>query len=187
MFRRFVCMLSAAGILIMASFPAVAAEGEGRITVYPENGTGLVSGGQVTLHRIGSFTPEGIALTDGLADWMIREEELTDRELLRWVLDSPRKEGRMQPVAQETGAVFDALDAGIYLISQNTAARGYEKFPSFLVRISEQDGWSATVTPPVIRSGESPRTADRPAPIWGAMGIGFSVTMLMILMDKGKK
>ena len=40
--------------------------------------------------------------------------------------------------------------------------------------------------PKLIYVGEQPRTADRPAPIIGAMGIGLSAAVLMVLADRRK-
>ena len=41
--------------------------------------------------------------------------------------------------------------------------------------------------PKIIHTGPPPNTADHPAPIIGAMGIGLSVAVLMVLVDEHKK
>jgi len=187
MFRKIVCILSAAGVLAVTGIPARATRRLGSLCVIPAWCETEISGGYVTVHPVGEPVSGGYALTDGLADWIVWEDELDSELVLHLAEQKQLRDGLTGQVTPEKGAIFPELEAGLYLVSQTEAAEGYSAFSPFLVSIPAGDMWDLTMRPDVILLGESPRTGDRPAPIVAAMGISFSVAMLMILVDKHKK
>ena len=185
MLRRIVCLLGAACMVLWVAVPAHAAENRGVITVIPQWNNSPLTGGTVALYRVGSVVAEGFQLTDGLANWTVQEEERTSSILLNW-LEGNVKKGLMIPVGED-GACFSGLREGVYLIRQTEAPEGYQKFSPLLVQLPDSDSWEIIVRPQVIRDTEIPETGDHPAPIIGAMGIGLSAAVLMVLVDERKK
>ena len=187
MFRKIVCILSAAGVLAATGMPARAAERRGSLNVLPVWCETVIYGGCVTVYPVGKPVSGGYVLTDGLADWVVWEEEIDSDFVLSWALEKHQTSGMTKQVVPGEGAFFPELNTGLYLVSQTKAAESYSAFSPFLVSIPCEDVWDLTAKPSVISLGESPRTGDQPAPIVGAMGISFSVAMLMVLVDKHKK
>lgn len=187
MFRKFVCILSAAGVLALVGLPARAEQELGSICVIPDWCEIPVTGGTVTVQNVGKPVQGGYTVTDGLADWMVWEDELGSDMVLNLALANKQAAGATNPVERGMGAVFQGLEAGVYLISQKEAAEGYSAFAPFLMVVPSVSGWNLTASPDVISLGESPKTGDHPAPIIAAMGISFLVTVLMILVDRLKK
>ena len=128
-----------------------------------------------------------IVLTDGLADWLVEEKTLLSEEWISWLSQHTDERKQTAGVSSENGAVFENLKAGIYLVEQTAYNAEYLPFHSFLQMIPENGQWNLTVSPRMISAGEPPKTADRPAPIVGAMGIGFSAAILMVMVDNRKK
>ncbi len=187
MFRRILCILSAAGMLLVVGHPAVAAEQRGTVSVYAQWGGQTVSGGSMTIYRMGEAVAGGYALTDGLATWTLWDRELETGEFRNWILELPRTGGVTQKLEGKEGAVFRNLEDGLYLLVQEKPAAGFLTAEPVMLRIPDGEQWSIQVAVPLMRDGESPKTGDHPAPIIGAMGLGFSITMLMLFLDERKK
>ena len=168
------CMMMAMGIR------AKAAEQMGTLQVIPTWCGQPVSGGRVAISRVGMIGEGRIILTDGLANWHVDASELRTGEWIGWL-------SQHTAVCVETGAVFENLETGIYLVEQTESEENHMPFSSFFQRIPDNGCWNLTVRPKRIYSGEPPRTADHPAPIIGAMGIGLSAAILMVLSDNRKK
>ena len=163
-----------------------AAEMTGRITVQPQWCGEPVQGGVVSVVHVGEETSQGYALTDGLANWNVEAGELDDRQWIAWLAQHRRKEEIISSVGEE-GAVFEELDPGVYLIRCMEQINGNTSFLPFLMTVPSEGNWDLAANPKLLYSGESPRTGDRPAPIIGAMGIGLSAAILMVLVDEHKK
>ncbi len=185
MLRKIICLLGAACVVLSVGVTATAAEHLGAVTVTPVWAGRPVTGGTVQLFRVGSAVAEGFQLTDGLANWIVKEEEGTNRELLNRLAENV-EEGLCSTV-EETGAQFAGLTEGVYLITQREAAEGYDVFSPFLVQLPAGDSWEIAVRPQTVRDSENPQTGDHPAPIIGAMGLGLSAAVLMVLVDERKK
>lgn len=186
MFRKIICTLFALLSLPMLTVPGRASRQEGSIRVCPDWGGDMVSGGSVTLYRVGEPVVGGYRLTDGLADWTVWEEDVFSREVRDWLLGQNPSGGICVEVAPITGALFSGLAAGLYLAVQDHPAPGFAVFSPVLIGLPQDGFWDIGLNPQVIRDTESPQTGDHPAPIIGAMGIGFSVAALMVLLDSRK-
>lgn len=183
--RRIICFLGAACIMLSLGPVAGAAEPRGSVAVLPECAGIPVSGGMVELRRVGSAVAEGFQLTEGLANWTVKEEEGASRSLLTWLAENAR--GGTVQKAEGACARFSGLEAGVYLLTQAEAPEGYQGFSPVLVQLPQGDSWEITISPALFREGENPRTGDHPAPIIGAMGIGLSAAVLMVLVEERRK
>ena len=176
-----ICMMMAIGIRVKAAEPM------GILQVIPTWCGQPVSGGRVAISRVGMIGEGRIILTDGLANWYVDESELGSEEWIGWLSQHTDEMEQQTSVCGENGAVFENLETGIYLVKQTESEENHIPFSSFFQRIPDNGCWNLTVCPKLIYSGEPPRTADYPAPIIGAMGIGLSAAILMVLSDKRKK
>lgn len=184
MLRRCICLMWAVVVASVMGMEVRAGEQTGSARIVPTWCGQTVEGGIVSLRRVGRKTAEGYELTDGLANWCTKEE-LQEEEWIPWLISNTRAE-RILKQAENTGAFFEGLEAGIYLVEQTESPEAFRPFEPFLVSIPE-DGWDIVRNPAMIYNGESPKTGDHPAPIIGAMGIGLSVAVLMVLVDERKR
>lgn len=182
MFRKIICTLSVLVPLVLA-VPAQASARTGSIRICPDWGGDLVGGGAVTLYRVGEPVTGGYRLTDGLADWTVWESDALSEEVKNWVLNQNLSGGRREEIPL-TGALFSSLAEGLYLAVQEETAPGFMPFSPFLLRLPEEGFWDLTVNPQIGQITEPPKTADHPAPIIGAMGLGLSAAVLMVLIDR---
>lgn len=172
MHRRIVCLLFAVGILMMGAIPAYAAE-EGKIQVSPQRGGMLVSGGEVTLYRVGEAVEGGYRLSAGVADWIVEESEVYNPEVAQWIARSTTAEGTTKPLGECGSVTFTGLGAGVYLIVQSKAAPGYAAFSPYLVVLPLAGAeWEAATYPKVDKiPEETPKTADPMTVLTGAAGM----------------
>lgn len=176
MLRKCVCL-----VLVVWFFPMLqVSAAEGSVRIIPTWAGEPVTGGTVSIRRIGENAGNRIILTDGLAQWYVQAEEI---RMGCWNLEGI---GQIEtrPVEDGQGAFFDGLEEGAYWVTQETAASGYLEFHPFLLTVPDGGRWSLEYRPDAVRLGEPPQTGDHPAPIIGAMGIGLSVAFLMVLADK---
>lgn len=174
-------------IAMMMVVKVEAAQQVGMLQVIPTWCSQPITEGTVSVSWVGMKTEDGVLLTDGLANWYVDEQELQSEEWVSWLAQHTEGEKRMVTVTSEFGAVFEDLEEGIYLVEQPESGEHHLPFSSFLQTIPDNGYWNMTVRPKLIYSGEPPKTADRPAPIIGAMGIGLSAAILMVLADQRKK
>lgn len=176
--------------ICMAMIMAVkveAAQQVGMLQVIPTWCSKPIAEGAVSVSRVGMKTEDGVLLTDGLANWYVDAGELQSEDWVSWLAQHTEGKRQLVTVTPESGAVFEDLEAGIYLVEQHESGEHHLPFSSFLQTIPEDGHWNVTVRPKLIYAGEPPKTADRPAPLIGAMGIGLSAAILMVLADQRKK
>ena len=176
MLRKCICLICVLWILPLTQGFAAG----GSIQIMPVWAGEPVSGGTVAIRKIGRIGETGIVLTDGLADWCVDADEILAGH---WDLGEI---GQMQikTVEEGMGAVFEELEEGVYLISNETISPCFFPFSSFLLSLPDGTEWNVVRKPELVRNEESPKTGECHAPIIGAMGIGFSVAFLMVLLDK---
>lgn len=172
--------------MVMGMLLPVKAVETGSIQIRPVWGGNRIVGGEVCISRVGERTASGFRITDGLADWIVSEQEAFSGS---WI-DCLEKQGQpamIRPVETESGALFPDMPDGLYLVRQPRSAPEFMAFRPFLLSIPEGEQWEVIREVPLIRDGEVPLTGDRHVPLLGAMGIGFSVALLMVLTDQRKK
>ena len=81
----------------------------------------------------------------------------------------------------------EGVGIGLYLVRQAESAPEFMAFRPFLVSVPEGEQWDVIRQVPLTHIAEAPRTGDRHVPLLGAMGIGFSVALLMVMADQRKK
>lgn len=176
-----ICMMMAMGVKVKATNQV------GTLQVIPTWCEQPIAEGMVSVSWVGMKTEDGVLLTDGLANWYVDEGALRSEDWISWLAQHTEGKKQLAAVCSEFGAVFENLEAGIYLVEQTESSKNHMPFSSFLQSIPDQGSWNMTIRPKLIYSGESPKTADRPAPIIGAMGLGLSAAILMVLLDGRKK
>lgn len=187
MTRKFSCILWAICMTLVMAGRVEAVQQVGVLQVIPAWCSQPITEGTVCVSWVGMKTEDGVLLTDGLANWYVDEKELQSDEWVSWLAQHTEGKKQRVTVMPESGAVFEDLEAGIYLVEQTETGEHHLPFSSFLQAIPEDGHWNITVRPKLIYTGEPPKTADRPAPIIGAMGIGLSAAILMVLADSRKK
>ena len=187
MARKCGCILWAICMTMVMAGRVEAAQQVGMLQVIPTWCSKPIAEGTVSVSWVGMKTEDGVLLTDGLANWYVDEEELQSEEWVSWLAQHTEGKKQLATVTTESGAVFENLEAGIYLVEQPESGEQHLPFSSFFQTIPDNGYWNMTIRPKLIYSGEPPKTADRPAPIIGAMGIGLSAAILMVLADQRKK
>ena len=185
MHSRWMGFVSAVCMVMGLLIPVQAAE-TGSLQVVPVWGGKQIVGGKVSLSRVGDKTSEGFRITDGLADWIVPEQEVFSGSWTNW-LEQQAKDSVVRPVEQGTGAVFIDIPEGLYLVRQPQSAPEFMTFRPILLSVPDGEQWDVIRQVPLIHNVEAPMTGDRHVPLVGAMGIGFSVAVLMVLVDKRKK
>lgn len=185
MFRRIICTFWALAVAGALRVPAQAAQ-TGSIRILPKCGNEILSDGSILLYRVGIPQEGGYRVTDGLADWTIWTEDIYSEEVKQWILKQERKEGILGEAVNGKGVMFSDLVPGLYLAVQQIPAPGYFAFSPQLVEVPEEENWKIEKSISVMRDAPIPQTSDRPAPIIGAMGLGFAITLLMLMIDQRK-
>ena len=186
MHRRWICFIVGISAVLSASVTVYASQPVGSLQIIPQWGGKTVSGGSLTICRVGAKVENGFQLTDGLANWTIAQEDLEGEDWAGWIA---QHSGRQQPgdPAPDGSVWFRNLREGVYLVCQQEPVDQFREVKPFLVEIPQGDAWNICRIMKMFYEGESPHTGDHPAPILGAMGIGLSAAVLMVLGDKHRK
>lgn len=121
---------------------------KGSVTVTMHCGNTVVSGGTVTLYRVGKVSEQDVNYSftpvDAFADCDVDFKEVQSSDLAGKLQDYAEKHeitGTTKPVGSDGTAVFANLELGLYLLVQNDAAKGYNKAVPFLIGVPNiQDG-----------------------------------------------
>ncbi len=179
--RRFLALLAAAILLCAMSLTAFAHEvpdlsRKGSIQLTMRQGTTPVSGGSVTLYRVGAVQEEDgnyrFVLTSDFAGSKVSLEELQSAQLAKTLAGYAGKQGLTgitQEVDRQGKVSFADLDLGLYLLVQNKAAKGYQKAAPFLVSVPmEEEGalsYDVDASPKVeIEKEPEPTSTTPPTP-----------------------
>lgn len=187
MIRKCICMLGVIWIVMILLLPVKGVDRKGSLRVMPMWGGEQILGGEVSICLVGCKTEDGYLLTDGLANWSVSEKEVLTGNWISWLSERTAGRGICNPIEPGGGAEFTGLQEGLYLVQQLDAPEGFDAFHPFVVAIPENGEWNVYKEPEMVCLGESPQTGDRPAPIIGAMGLGLSAVLLMIVVDERKK
>lgn len=115
---------------------------KGSISISLSSDGNTVSGGNVTIYHIATLSrsDEGyvFSMTDDFTNSNILLDVITSREtakeFLKYAVDN-EIDGITESVDGNGNAAFDELELGLYLMAQNEAAEGFEKFEPFIISV----------------------------------------------------
>lgn len=160
-----------------------------------------VSGGKLTLYRVGDIQEEdgnySFALTKAFAASGVALENIQSPETAKKLSDyALRKSVKgLTKEIEENGAVdFEDLQTGLYLLVQRKAAEGYHRVTPFLVTVPMADtqGYayevdaSPKVSPITVKpeNPEQPRTGQSGWPIWTFLLSGAALATLIYMKKR---
>ena len=187
MLRKILCILSAVSMFAYTAVSSQAGGITGSIRVVPHWIGRDAAEEKVALYRIGDVTSHGYRITDGLADWILYQQEITTDDFLQWALEQPWECVNECIIQRGEGAFFHNLTEGLYMVVQKQPSDGREIFRPFLITLSAQNGMDIVFYPGASQLTESPQTGDYPLPIFAAMLLSIGAVALMILAENRKK
>jgi len=148
MMKKLIILLMAALLLLSAAVTACAIEApdrdrKGSLTLVLEQEGKKLSGGTMTVFRVGQIVYEDsawtFALIPELRDSDIDLEDLTDAQLAKQ-LDRLIKEKKLPGITvpvEKGRAVFEELTPGLYLVNQEKACEGFAPINPFLISLPQ--------------------------------------------------
>lgn len=174
--KRLPALLLAAALLLAMNVTAYAHEAPdlertGTITVTLRCGETVISGGTLTLYRVGDIVEDdgnyGFALSGVFAESGLTLEDVQSPELAQALAEyADKAEGVTVDVDKNGKAVF-AVEPGLYLLVQSKAAEGYTPAAPFLISMPnwENDRYHYEVdASPKVSVQKAPAVSPTPAP-----------------------
>lgn len=156
----------------------------GMVIIVPSCGGDGILEGKVRLYHVAEPVEGGYTLTDGLANWFVRDQEAISVDFAKWIINRKKEAGITKTVNLQ-GAVFRGLKPGIYLAEQKEAAQGYYPFNPFLLTVG-QEGETVYAYPKVTL--EVPKTGDSIMPLlYFCSMILSSAGILVCICFNGKR
>ena len=159
-----------------------------------------VSGGELTLYRVGEIKEENgdysFVLTEDFVASKVSLDYVQSPEIAGKLADFARRQkipGQLKKIDSEGKAEFQNLKPGLFLLIQNKAAQGYQCAKPFLVSLPmlESDRYSYHLdASPKVSPGPQP---DEPEPpktgqsAWASWTFGFSAAALIGLTQWKKR
>ena len=152
MVKRIFALITALVVLSAFSVCAFAheipdPERKGSITITVTYKDEPVSGGSLTLYKVGNVALDGgdfiFVFTEDFADCPVSIEEINSSELpeaLAKIADEKNLEGITEWINPKGQVSFSGLEIGLYLAVQHHAAPGFSKISPFLVSVPYYDG-----------------------------------------------
>ena len=188
MVRRLAWVLIAAVIAAGLGIPVSAAERTGTIRISMDYGKNGTDGGEVALYLVAEPLDTGYRLGEAYGGGIIRKEDACSPELALWLADRKIADGVLQKLDPQGTAEFTGLEEGLYLVLQTTAPQGWYCAAPFLVPVPLDGQWEVLAYPKnSVLLTESPKTRQRPMPLFAAMGLVLSGTGLYFCMEKLRK
>lgn len=208
--KKLMALLTA--LLLLGCFPVGAMAGEsvdmerkGSITVTMRIGEKPVSGGSLTLYRVGEVQGDGFRLTGSFQNFPGSLDDIGSPELAKELAEYGKNfPGRTKTVGEDGSVCFDNLVVGLYLVVQKTAAKGYSKVAPFLVSVPylsdgkyvydvdagskmELEKEPEPTNPPTWPKGNIPQTGQLWWPIPLLVVGGLSFLVIGVLRYRGDK
>lgn len=145
--RKLFALLVSMALLCTMGVTALAHEAvdmtrEGSISVTMREGETPVPGGGMTLYRVGAVTQNngdyGFVLTGDFTESQISLKNVSDPELAAALAAYAREQklsGDTRQIGGDGMAVFTGLEVGLYLLVQETPAKGFRAASPFLVSV----------------------------------------------------
>lgn len=179
------CTIALAFVLL---FPVQAVWGDGVLLVLPHKDGKPIKGGSITLYHVGTPGEGGYHLTDGLANWMVRDTDACSTEFAQWIVSRLDSSGITIPVKNDKGVEFSGLEAGLYLVMQTECAPLCKPFSPFLVSLpAEGNQWYLEAKPKVdADTGENPDTGEGKIPLFLTL-LPISLGAISLFLGKIQK
>ena len=194
-------------IMYMLSLPVAARElpdlnQEGNIRIQMRYAGEPVSGGELTIYRVGDIKEDdgnfNFVLADQFSPSKVSLEKVYSPATADKLADYAAQQdiaGSTKKISKEGMIDFQNLQPGLYLLVQHRAAQGYYCVNSFLVSIplAEGDGYSydvdaspkvSPVAKPQSGNSEQPKTGQSVWPVWA---FSLSAAALAILLLRRKR
>ena len=170
---------------------------KGSITVTMRYDGKAISGGAMTLHRVGEIQEDDgnyhFVLTAEYADSGITLENVQSAATAKKLADFTKQhslQGVYQEIATDGTAQYANLKPGLYLLVQKKAAKGFEPAAPFLVTLPMMIGEtyiyqvdaSPKVSPVPVEKPENPeqpKTGQSGLPIWAFSGSAIALVLLL--------
>ena len=183
MVRRIGLVLAAAVVAVTLGIP-VSAAGAGMIRVKLDYGV-PVEKGEVMLYAVAEPVEGGYRLEQAYGGGFIRREDACSPELAQWLSERTSFEGNSRKPDGEGNTEFTGLDEGLYLLIQSAAPEGWSCAAPFLVPLPLDGEWEVLACPKQAQLLiQSPKTSQKPEPLFAAMGLVLSGVGLYFCMEK---
>jgi len=188
MLKRMGILLFTLLLLPWLGLRAMAAEETGTIQVTVQSGGQAVTGGAVTLYRVGDPLPEGYRIVEEFGGGIVRQEDALSSHLAQWLVELREEEGIPYALDENGSVAFSGLEAGLYLVVQTAAEGECYVFRPFLAELPHEGQWQLHFCPEARKLiTQSPPTGQHPAPILGAMGMVITGIGLSLCVGGKKK
>ncbi len=147
--KRITALLLAVALVLVLPVQAYAHDvpdlsRKGAVTVTVRIGDTPVSGGSLTLYRVGDIAEDdgnySFTLTESFAASGVSLDDLTAPELAEKLAEhAAGVSGLTKTIGADGSAAFTELELGLYLVVQTEAALGYSRLTPFLVSVPYQE------------------------------------------------
>lgn len=149
--KRLLALLTAVMLLCTMGVTAFAYDvpdmsKKGSIQITMQQGKKVVSGGTLTLYRVGAVSENdgnyNFVLTGDFQDCGASLDKIQSAELAKKLAQyaaNKKLTGTTKEIGKDGTVSFTDLELGLYLLVQNKAATGYNKVESFLVTVPMQE------------------------------------------------
>lgn len=186
--KRMLGVLLAALLLPGLALPVRAAEGRGSIQVTLKSGEVPLTGGTVTLYRVGERFEDGYRITDTFGGGFVRHEDAFSPQLAQWLAQREGEPGMTRILDADGSASFSRLEEGLYLLIQNGTVEDFFPIMPFLMILPYEGQWNVEAYPFTQQVfTECPRTGQSPMPFLGAIGMVFSGVGLAVCAGRKRK
>lgn len=168
-------------LLLCLAFPAAAMAHEvpdlsqtGSISVAMVYDGETVGGGSLMLYRVGNVSEDdgnySFSLAGDFADSGVSLEDISHAALageLAEYASARHIEGAAEPISEDGRMTADGLTPGLYLVTQENAADGFEPISPFLVSVPMYDGgtyvYDVDATPKLDTLTKTPDVPEQPS------------------------
>lgn len=183
--RRMVYVLLFAMILPALGLRGAAVSETGSIRVTLEWEGETVTGGAVTLYKVGEPISDGYRLGQTFGGGLVKAEDAHSPALAQWLAEQVGEGGMPRILDADGSAEFSRLEEGLYFLVQTETAKGYYPMKGFAVTLPYEGQWHVEAMPKLERlSAVAPPTGQHPAPILSAMVLVFSGVALLVCLDR---
>lgn len=160
------------------------AEETGSLRVYLGREGAVISGGSVTLYRVGLPIAGGYRLEDSFGGGAVAWEDIFSMNLAAWLAEQARFDGTRMQLDADGYASFPDLIPGLYLLIQEEAVPGYQPMEPFLLELPYDGEWDLQANPRQRPLEAAPPTGDSALPVAACLLLPFSGLGIALLVRR---